>query len=340
MPDYTLGRLRGGFAVSWYEGGRRRRFQLAARSRKEAEAEAIDIIRRETARAGDLTVAAIWEAYREDRKGRPIAEAMKYVPTVLDHFGALRPDQITAEHCRAFTAKRRSDGRKDGTIWTELGHLRTALTWAQKRRMIAVAPHIERPQKPAPKDRWLAHAEIDRLLAAATIPHIALAIRLMLSTGARVGAILDLEWRRVDLDRRQIDLRVDSEGPRKGRAVVPINAGLLAALREAREAALTDYVVEWGGERVRSIRKGFTSACAAARLPGVGPHVLRHSAGVHMAAAGVPMEQIAQFLGHSNLSITYSTYARFAPDHLADAASALDFGSPNRGPQSRKAASA
>lgn len=335
MPEFTLGKLRGGFAVSWQENGRRRRFQLAARTRKEAEAEALDIIRRETAAPGELTVAAIWEAYRADRVGRPVADAMKYVPTVLDHFGALRPDQITAEHCRSFTARRRTDGRKDGTIWTELGHLRTALTWAQKRRMIPLAPHIERPPKPAPRDRWLTHAEIERLLAAATVPHIVLAIRLMLSTGARVGAVLDLEWRRVDLDRRQIDLRINADGPRKGRAVVPINPGLHAALTEAREAALTDYVIEWGGERVRSIRKGFLTACAAARLPGVGPHVLRHTAGVHMAAAGVPMEQIGQFLGHSNMAITYSTYARFAPDHLADAASALDFGSGNRGAQSK-----
>jgi integrase len=328
MPEFTLGRLRGGFAVSWQEHGRRRRFQLKARSRKEAEA--LDVVRRETAAPGDLSVAAIWEAYREDRRGRPIADAMKYVPTVLEHFGALRPDQITAEHCRAFTARRRADGRRDGTIWTELGHLRTALMWAQKRRLIALAPHIERPAKPAPRDRWLTHAEVSRLLDAATIPHVRLAILLMLSTGARVGAILDLEWRRVDLDRRQIDLRVSAEGPRKGRAVVPINAGLHAALAEAREAALTDYVIEWGAEPVRSIRKGFHTAAMAAKLPGVGVHVLRHTAGVHMAAAGVPMEQIGQYLGHSNVAVTYSVYARYAPEHLADAAAALDFGSANR----------
>ena len=336
MPDFTLGRLRGGFAVSWNEGGRRRRFQLKARTRKEAEAEAIDVIRRETTPAGGLTVAAIWEAYREDRMGRPVADAMKYVPAVLAHFGALRPDQITVEHCRTFTAKRREDGRKDGTIWTELGYLRTALVWAQKRKMIAAAPHIERPAKPAPRDRWLTNAEVSRLLAAVTTPHVKLAILVMLSTGARVGAVLDLTWDRVDLDRRQIDLRT---GPRKGRAVVPINPGLHRALTEAKAAALTDYVIEWGGGRVGSIRKGFTTACTAAKLSGVTIHTCRHTAGVHMAAAGVPMERIAQMLGHSNLAVTYHVYARFAPEHLAEAAAALDFGSTNQRALSKNAAS-
>lgn len=330
MPEYTIGRLRGGFAVSWQVDGKRRRFQLTARSRKEAEAEAIDIIRRETLDRGDLTVAAIWEAYREDRKGRPIAEAMKYTPTVLDHFGALRPDQITAEHCRSFTAKRRRDGRKDGTIWTELGHLRTAMTWAAKRRMIDHAPHIERPAKPAPKDRWLSHAEVARLLAAAEMPHVRLAILIMVSTGARVGAVLDLEWKRVDMARRTIDLRIDSEGPRKGRAVVPMNSGLHSAMSEAHEAALSDHVIEWGGRRVASIRRGFSTACAAAKLAGIGPHVLRHTAAVHMVAAGIPIEKVGQMLGHSNLAVTYSTYARYAPEHLHDAAGVLDFGSANK----------
>ncbi len=62
------------------------------------------------------------------------------------------------------------------------------------------------PPKPAPKDRYLTRAEIDQLLAAPAEPHIRLAILLMLSTAARVTAILELTWDRVDLDRGQIDL--------------------------------------------------------------------------------------------------------------------------------------
>ena len=115
------------------------------------------------------------------------------------------------------------------------------------------------------------------------------------------------------------------EGQRKGRAIVPMTGSLRAALLEARKAALSDYVVEWAGGPVKSIKKGFKAAAIEAGLPDVSPHVLRHTAAVHMAEAGVSMEEIAQFLGHSNSRITESVYARYSPDHLRKAADALEF---------------
>jgi integrase len=191
--------------------------------------------------------------------------------------------------------------------------------------MIDRAPAIELPSKPAPKERYLTHDEIDRLLEAATQPHIRLAILLMLSTGARVTAVLELTWNRVNFDRGVIDLRQSADGPRKGRAIVPMNAGLRAALQAARQAALSDHVVEWAGGPVRSIRKGFMAAVTAAGLENVSPHVLRHSAAVHMAEAGIPMSEIAQFLGHSSTAVTERTYARYSPGHLRRAAEVVDF---------------
>jgi integrase len=56
----------------------------------------------------------------------------------------------------------------------------------------------------------------------------------------------------------------------------------------------------------------------------VTPHDLRHTAAVWMAADGVSMGKIAQYLGHSDSRITEKVYARFAPEHLRDAASALE----------------
>ncbi len=203
---------------------------------------------------------------------------------------------------------------------------RTCLNWAVKRHKIDRAPYIERPSQPAPRDRWLSHREIDQLLAAECAPHIRLATVLMLTTGARVGAVLELTWDRVDLENGHIVLRTDFTGPRKGRATVPINATLREALTAAREAALSPYVIEWAGGPVKSIKKGFAHAVANAGLKDVSPHVLRHTAAVHMAAGGVPMEKISQYLGHSSTEVTQRVYARFAPDHLRDAAELLNFG--------------
>lgn len=107
--------------------------------------------------------------------------------------------------------------------------------------------------------------------------------------------------------------------------MVPVNAGLRAALADAKRCARCDYVVEWHGKPVANIKTGFYQACRDAKLERVSPHVLRHTAAVHLAANGVPMTKIAQYLGHTDSRITEKVYARFAPDHMREEAAILDF---------------
>lgn len=323
-----VGRLNGRYVATWVEpDGTRRRYRLKAESRKAAEAESRDIFRRENTRPAGHVMSDLMALYRAEKDGRAIAETMGYTgKALMATFGEMRPDQITVDDCRGYSASRAASGISTGSIWTELGHLRIVCRWAAKHGMIERAPFIELPQKPAPRDRYLTDPEIHRLLQADAEPHVRLAIMLMLATAGRVTAILELTWDRVDFDRNQIDLRLDALGPRKGRAVVPMTATIRAALSKATEDAMTDHVIEWAGRRVRSIRTGFSGAVKNAGLTDVTPHVLRHTAGVKMAAAGVPMHKISQFLGHSNTVVTERVYARFAPDHLSDAAAALEVG--------------
>jgi integrase len=328
MPDYRIGRLKGRYVVTWWEDGKRRRHRLDASTIADAKREALDKIRRTTKPTGRLTIADLWEMYRKEKEGRRVAVAMGHEWKALGpYFGHLRPDQITIPMVRAYTEMRRRAGKHDGTIWTELGHLRTVFRWAgpDGHRLIAHSPRIERPAKPAPRERYLTHAEIERLLAAPMAHHIKLAVLVMLSTAARIGAVLELSWDRVDFERGQINLRTDATGPRTGRAVVPINAGLRAALQDAKSAAMTDHVIEWAGQPVKNIKTGFYAAVRAAGLDGVSPHVLRHTAAVHLVEAGVPMSEVAQMLGHSSTAVTERVYGRFSPTHLRRAADVLDF---------------
>ena len=108
MPNVSIGRLRGGFCVYWTDPDthRRSRYQLKARTRKEAEAEALAVYRREatSARTGD-TVADLWEAYRIDLGDKPTAKTMGYTgKAVLAYFGALLPDQITKAMYQGYQA--------------------------------------------------------------------------------------------------------------------------------------------------------------------------------------------------------------------------------------------
>ncbi|WP_224767627.1 tyrosine-type recombinase/integrase [Paracoccus yeei] len=89
--------------------------------------------------------------------------------------------------------------------------------------------------------------EVQKLIDHAEAPHIALAIHLLFATAGRVGAVLDLTWERVDMERGIINLRLDDSRTRKGRAIVPINRGLMAALQTAKDATLSGSCLGSGG---------------------------------------------------------------------------------------------
>lgn len=326
MPEWRITRLRGGFALTFDRDGRRHRYSLDTADPREAQ-QLAPALYAELTKPKGRKVADLWNAYTAEKEGRAVLNTMKYTWKALEpHFGHREGDSVTLDDCRAYTARRRKLGRSDGSIHTELGHLRTVLKWAEKRRLIPRAPDIDRPRKPDPKDRHLTKDEARLILSKATLPHVRLAIHLMLATAARISAILELPWSRVDMKRRLIHL-VDpnDKTPRKGRATVPINDTLFAALKVAKAEALSDYVVEWGGKPVSSIKRSIESAAKLAELDNVSPHVFRHTAAVWMAEAGVPLTEIAQYLGHSTPAITYKVYARYSPDHLRKASEALDF---------------
>lgn len=325
MPEWRITRLRGGFALTFDRDGRRHRYALNTSDPREAQQYAPALYAELTKPKG-RKVADLWKAYTSEKEGRAVLTTMKYTWKALEpHFGSRDGDTITLEDCRAYTRARHKKGRSDGAIHTELGHLRTVLKWAEKRRLIARAPDIDRPKKPAPKDRYLTRDEVKRILAACSLGHVKLSINLMLATAARISAILDLTWDRVDFKRRLIYLtNPDDKTPRKGRATVPINDTLFAALKVAHAEALSDYVVEWGGEKVTSIKRSIAAAADRAGLEEVSPHVFRHTAAVWMAEAGIPLTEIAQYLGHSTPAITYRVYAKYSPGHLRTAARALE----------------
>lgn len=302
------------------ERGRPRRRSLETEDRAEAERRLLDLQQDTRRQRSATTVSEIVGAYLKDRKDR-IAhpEAMEVAwRTATPFFGHLRPDQVTADLCRQFTRQRVAAGYSRGTVRKQLSIIAAALRWQDRN----TPARVELPPPPPPRLRRISRAEAERLIAAAGSPHVRLFIILAIATAARMGAILDLTWDRVDLDKGRIDL---GEGPTKtkGRAVVPINDMARAALEEAREAAETDWVVEYAGRKVGAIKKAFQRAVERAGLDGVTPHVLRHSAAVWMAEAGVPMSEISQYMGHSSTKVTERVYARFSPGHLRKAADAL-----------------
>lgn len=326
MPDYRIGHLRGKFCLVYYtdNGKRRHRHTLESKDARGAEIEAPGIYAILTRPRGK-NVCELWKAYCVDMAGRAVVGTMVHTWKALDaRFGSMAGDAISVADCRAHIADRRKAGIKDGTILTELGHLRNVLKWAERHQLIDKAPYIEKPPTPKPSEKHLTRTQAQALRHAAAVPHVRLYIVLAQTTGARNAALLELTWDRVDFERGQIDLRNPAiTRPHKGRAIVPMNRDLRAALHEAQQGTISAYVVEWAGKKVKSVKRGLRQAAKTAGLGPVSPHMLRHSAAVHMMEAGVPLTEVSQFLGHSNSRITEHVYGRYSPTYLEKAAEAL-----------------
>lgn len=333
MPDYRLGRLKGQFVVVWDEGGRRRRYRLGALDPASARTALREFIRGrerlEAPEASQLTIGQLWQDYLADREAAGVTSINRMRDAwraMGARFGELAPlDLMDGSEARAYVLARRGAHIGDGTIHTELGYLRAALHLAKRRGTITVEPMLDLPPKPRPRTRHLTAEQANALLAGAIMPHVKLFILLALYTAGRPSAILDLTWDRVDFDRRVIHLDNPARDKTpKGRATVPMAEALIGPLADAKNGALSRFVIEWAGGHVASVKKGVALAAKRAGLEGVSPYILRHTAAVLLAQAGVPIGEISQYLGHTSSAVTERVYARYSPDYLRRASDALD----------------
>ena len=333
-----LVKFRGGWAAVWWDSGKRHRRSLGKGTYIEAQ-QAFDTFRRLQAEAAPpRTVGDLWSLYRATLDGRPAHTTMGHEwKSVSAHFADKVVSTITEDDCRAYAAHRAAQGRKSGTVWTELSRVRAVLSWAVKKGLIEKAPHIWRPEPGKPRDKAMTRAQVEKFVAACEFPHIRMFAILAITTAGRAEALLSLTWDRVDFERGLIHLDDGDNRRRKGRASVPMTRWARGALAEAHERRLCAHVIEWAGRPVASVKKGIAAVAKSAGMPWITPHVFRHSAARLMAEAGVPMSEIAAYLGHSDSRITERVYAKYSPSYLRGASEALEFGGPIPASNRRKA---
>jgi integrase len=262
-------------------------------------------------------------AYHADR----LANNVVSLSRMKDAWKAMRafwedvlPEAIDEEMSKAYATQRRAG---DATIRYELSHLAVALRWADAKKIIERAPAIWRPAAPERKERHLSRDAFKKLLAGTVAPHARLYMLLGIFTAARPSAILDLTWDRIDFDRGTLNLNPPGRRQTaKRRPVVALNDQALEALRLAYLARQCQYVIERGAKKVANIKKAFQAASERSGVYAT-PYSLRHTSAVWMAEAGIPMSQIAQFMGHDDSATTEKHYARYSPGFLKDAANAL-----------------
>jgi integrase len=156
-------------------------------------------------------------------------------------------------------------------------------------------------------------------------------VRFAFATGWRTASeVLPLEWRQIDWKGRSV--RLDANTTKNGEArefpfTVEIDTILNAQLIEheklKKAGIVYPYVFHRGGERIKSLRKAWATACAVAGHPGALVHDMRRSAVRTFEGAGVPRSVAMSIVGHKTESI-YRRYAIVDESMQREAAARLD----------------
>ena len=325
----------GRFYAVWSENRRSKRKSMGTADRAAAEQRfARWLLTRNDAPkapARAYTVADVWAVYTA-RKGETPTARFSW-SNLAPHFGRLAVEAINQDVVDAYVALRAAGkiGRpaKAATCRRELAMLVAALNFCTRRPnalypAAALEPLIL-PADSKPRDRWLAMAEMQRLLDAAArsrrgerLSRGERFLWLALETAARKQAILDLTWARVDFTIGVIHYDdPDRARTKKRRASVPISAALRPVLERAYAERTGDLVLDtkaevWAAVQSIAAEAGFGARDGKSAATGVSPHVLRHTAATHMARNGVPLWTVAQVLGNS-MAVVEKTYAKWCP---------------------------
>lgn len=336
-PNYRLVRGPAGiWIIKWTENRVPRSYSTRTRDQAEARilADQWIALREAPSLPAVPTVNDILDHYLAERKDQVSSydTLVNSCKPLRKHLGNLQPDQISR---KLYWERRRKDrvGKKphpvgDGTIIREGVTLRAAFELAAADRLISRndVPTITLPSAPGPRVRWLTREEARKLRAGAVARHIKLFIELGLATGGRKEALETLRWEQVDFAAGIIALSLPGRvASRKRRAVVAINDELMAALIEAKEAATCDYVIERASKPVGDVKKGFAAAVKRAGIDHCTPHALRHTCATWMVMAGVPVAEVARFLGDTEKMVE-RVYGKHSPDYLRRAAKATETG--------------
>jgi integrase len=149
-------------------------------------------------------------------------------------------------------------------------------------------------------------------------------------TGLRQAELLGLRWRDVDWAAQRIRVRkpyTRGEHSTKGksdlstRRSVPMADRLVAELDQwskrslyTGEKSLVFAHPELGTALDRTkVTRRFQTACEEAHVTVITFHELRHTFATRMAAQGVPLRKLQEWLGHADIKTT-QIYMHYAPD--------------------------
>jgi integrase len=250
---------------------------------------------------------------------------------LLPKLGTRRLREITVDDIARLIRKWESEGKATSTINNHLKPVSGTFKYALRRGLVSVNPVAlltvdDRPKKveKVKAYEWTTE-EIRRLFAAADrhSPEHAALFRTAVNTGLRLGELLGLQWKDIDIEgrvltvERQLARHGEYAAPKTPNALrrIPLTPEMLILFRGERAKALAKghaspespvFATAAGGTKMhRTIQRSFENVSGKANLPEeLSFHDLRHAFASIAAHAGVDSRMLSELMGHSHAVTT------------------------------------
>lgn len=227
--------------------------------------------------------------------------------------------------------------------------LKQAMRWGLVDRN--VSEMVDSPRRVQPDVTTWNTVQVAAVLSAGDDTDLAALWRLALLTGMRRGELLGVMWEDLDLDRGMLAVRrtlsrgkggtweLGQPKTASGRRSIALPASCVTALRKHRARQAAErlrlgpiwqdqgfvFTNETGGPvHVNSLMHYFRKLIAAADVPTIRFHDLRHTSATLLLAEGVHPKIVQERLGHADISMTLNRYSHVMPGMQRQAADTLD----------------
>ena len=155
-----------------------------------------------------------------------------------------------------------------------------------------------------------------------------LGIVLCLYSGLRIGELIALQWKDIDIAKGLLTVSrschdtsggivFDEPKTAMSRRIIPLPKQLLPKLKGIKKSNNSDFVVSVGGNAVsvRSYQRSFELLLKRLNIDHRGFHSLRHTFATRALECGMDVKTLSEILGHKNPTITLKRYAHSLLEH-------------------------
>jgi integrase len=223
---------------------------------------------------------------------------------------------------------------KNTSRWTGkklYAHLASAFQRAVVWEKLSTNPFrkVTKPKTPEMIPKYFTIDDLAKLLEVVDDQLFKDIIVLAVSTGMRLGEVVNLQWGHIDFQRKQLIVQntnlFNTKSKRNRR--IPISNDLFPILAKMERRSQCDFVFHSDGKQLRPdyVTKKFKRFVRSSNIDKtLHFHSLRHSTASLLVQANVPIYTVKEIMGHSQITTTM-IYSHLSESHLQDSINNITF---------------